>query len=56
MLLYSDFASGINGNPVATPNTGATWYNQIKSLQVLAKDIFDVINNQIAPIAPSGVV
>lgn len=55
MLLYSDFASGINGNPVATPNTGATWYNQIKGSQVLAKDTFDAINNQIAPIAPSGV-
>jgi hypothetical protein len=55
MLLYSDFASSVNGSPVATPNTGATWYNQIKGLQVVAKDAFDAINNQIAPIAPSGV-
>ena len=55
MLMYSDFASSINGNPVATPNTGAKWYMQIKGLQVPAKDAFDSINNQIAPIAPSGV-
>jgi hypothetical protein len=54
MLLYSDFASSINGNPVATSNTGGTWYNQIKGLQVVAKDAFDAINNQIAPIAPTS--
>jgi hypothetical protein len=55
MLLYSDFASAINGNPVAVPTSGATWYMQIKGLQVVAKDAFDSVNNQIAPIAPSGV-
>ena len=55
MLLYADFASTLNGNPVATATTGATWYTQIKALQVVAKDSFDAINNQIAPIASGGV-
>jgi hypothetical protein len=56
MLFYSDFPSSVNGNPVATPTTGASWYQQIKGKQVLAKDAFDSINNQTAPIAPSGTV
>jgi hypothetical protein len=55
MLFYSDFMSSVNGNPVATPTTGASWYLQLKGKQVLAKDVFDAINNQNAPIAPSGV-
>jgi len=55
MLSYANFPSAVNGNPVATPNTGATWYQQVKSKQVIAKDGFDNINNQVANIAPSGV-
>jgi hypothetical protein len=27
---------------------GTTWYNQIKSKQVCAKDAFDAINNRVA--------
>jgi hypothetical protein len=54
MLLYSDFLSGVNGSPVASSTNGASWYQQIKSRQVIAKDAFDAINNQIAPIAPPG--
>jgi len=54
MLFYSDFLSGVNGSPVATANTGATWYNQNKSRQVFAKDGFDNINNQIANITTTS--
>jgi hypothetical protein len=54
MLLYSDYASAVNGNPVATPTTGATWYNQTKGRQVFAKDGFDNFNNQITNIAPTS--
>jgi len=28
---------------------GSTWYGNVKATQVLAKDIFDAINNQVAP-------
>lgn len=52
MLFYSDFNSGVNGSPVATSPSGATWYNNNKSRQVIAKDAFDAINNQVALIAP----
>jgi len=55
MLSYSDFLSAVNGSPVASANTGATWYLQVKGKQVIAKDAFDNINNQIANIAPSGI-
>jgi hypothetical protein len=55
MLAYSNAASLVNGNPVATATTGATWYNQNKARQVPAKDAFDNINNQIAKIAASHV-
>ena len=54
MLGYANFLSALNGSPVATPNTGASWYKQNKSFQVFAKDGFDNINNQIANIAPSA--
>ncbi len=54
MLGYANVSSAINGNPVATPNTGAIWYSQIKARQVFAKDGFDNINNQIANIAPTS--
>lgn len=37
----------------ATPNTGLTsWYGQVKATQVLAKDVFDAINNHVAFVAP----
>jgi hypothetical protein len=55
MLAYSNAASLVNGNPVATATSGATWYNQNKARQVPAKDAFDNINNQIAKIAASHV-
>ena len=32
----------------ATANTGSTWYGQNKTLQGLAKDAFDSINNNVA--------
>ena len=31
---------------------GSTWYGQVKATQVLAKDAFDAINNQVAFAAP----
>jgi hypothetical protein len=34
----------------STTDKGANWYNQVKATQVLAKDVFDSINNNIAPI------
>jgi hypothetical protein len=56
MLSYSNFPSSVNGNPVATANTGALWYYQgtvqNKGKQVFAKDGFDDTNNQIANISP----
>jgi hypothetical protein len=55
MLSYSSFLSAVNGNPVATATTGATWYQQVKSKQVIAKDGFDNVNNQIANIATGTV-
>lgn len=56
LLTYSDFLSAMNGSPVATASTGATWYNQVKAKQVIAKDVFDNINNNVANIAPpSGI-
>jgi hypothetical protein len=54
VLSYANYASLVNGNPVAAPPTGATWYLQNKNLQVPAKDGFDNINNQIANIAPAA--
>jgi hypothetical protein len=54
MLQYANFPSLVNGNPVASSPNGSTWYIQIKGRQVIAKDVFDNINNQIANIAPSG--
>ncbi len=55
MLGYSNYTpSALNGSPVATATTGATWYNQNKGRQVYAKDGFDNTNNQIANIAPSS--
>lgn len=54
MLGYANANSALNGSPVATPNTGASWYNQNKARQVFAKDGFDNINNQIANIAPTS--
>ena len=52
MLGYANanFPSSPNGDPVATATSGATWYKQIKSRQVIGKDGFDNINNQIANI------
>jgi hypothetical protein len=54
MLAYSDFPSSANGNPVASANTGATWYQQVKAKQVIAKDGFDNINNNVANIATTA--
>ena len=54
MLAYSNASSATNGNPVATANTGASWYLQNKGRQVYAKDGFDNINNTIASIAPTS--
>ena len=54
MLAYADFFSTPNGMPVASSTNGSNWYRQIKNpRQVYAKDSFDNINNQIAPISPS---
>jgi hypothetical protein len=53
MLAYANYPSLVNGNPVATVNTGATWYGQNKAKQVPAKDSFDSVNNVIANIAPT---
>jgi hypothetical protein len=49
MLYYmnSDDTAHGNGNPVSNLG-GTTWYNQIKSKQVCAKDAFDAINNRVA--------
>jgi len=41
MLSYQNTA-----DPAA--DAGAVWYNQVKATQVLAKDAFDAINNQVA--------
>lgn len=41
MLLYQNTAD-------PTADGGADWYNQVKATQVLAKDAFDAINNQVA--------
>jgi virginiamycin B lyase len=41
MLLYQNTA-----DPSA--DAGANWYGQVKATQVLAKDAFDAINNQVA--------
>ena len=54
MLGYANFPSLVNGNPVATANTGASWYQQNKGKQVPAKDSFDAINNVIANITTSS--
>jgi len=54
MLSYANYTSLVNGNPVATANTGASWYVQNKGKQVFAKDGFDNTNNQIASIVPPG--
>jgi hypothetical protein len=32
----------------ASNSGGSTWYGQVKATQVLAKDAFDAINNQVA--------
>ena len=56
LLTYADFLSVMNnGSPVATTNTGASWYQQVKAKQVIAKDVFDNINKSIANIATSGI-
>lgn len=55
MLYYANYPSAVNGSPVATTNTGASWYQQGKAKQVIAKDAFDNFNNQIANIAPTSV-
>jgi hypothetical protein len=39
-------------NTVATAPTGASWYGQDKAKQVLAKDVFDAINNHVIFVAP----
>jgi hypothetical protein len=37
------------GYTASRSNVGGTaWYGQLKSLQVLAKDGFDAMNNQVA--------
>jgi hypothetical protein len=41
MLLYQN-----NSDPLA--DAGAVWYANLKATQVLAKDAFDAINNQVA--------
>jgi hypothetical protein len=41
-------------NTVATAPTGASWYGQDKAKQVLAKDVFDAINNHVIFVAPSN--
>jgi len=43
MLLYQNNVSNASGS---------TWYGNVKSVQALAKDVFDAINNQAANIAP----
>jgi hypothetical protein len=54
LLSYANYASATNGSPVASPNTGQTWYMNNKGRQVIAKDVFDNINNIIAKIARPG--
>jgi hypothetical protein len=42
---------GILSYAAGQSNVGGTvWYGQNKSLQVLAKDVFDAINNRVAVI------
>lgn len=43
MLTYQNTAD-------PAPDAGANWYNQNKATQVLAKDAFDAINNQVASV------
>jgi hypothetical protein len=43
MLTYAASQSNVGGS---------TWYGQVKATQVLAKDAFDAINNQVAFAAP----
>jgi hypothetical protein len=45
MLAYQNTA-----DPAA--DAGANWYGQVKATQVMAKDAFDAINNQVALQAP----
>jgi hypothetical protein len=45
--MNSDDSAHGNGNPVSN-NGGSSWFNQIKSKQVCAKDAFDAINNRVA--------
>lgn len=52
LLSYSNASSTVNGMPVASSPNGSTWYKQVKAKQVIAKDVFDNINNNIANIAP----
>ncbi len=49
MLAYmnTDGSANGNGNPVSNLG-GSSWYLQIKSKQVCAKDAFDAINNRVA--------
>jgi probable HAF family extracellular repeat protein len=54
LLSYANYSSKTNGSPVASPNTGQCWYADNKARQVIAKDVFDNINNDIAKIAPPG--
>jgi len=43
MLAYASSRSNVGGT---------VWYGQVKAMQVLAKDAFDAINNQVAFSAP----
>jgi hypothetical protein len=54
LLSYANYSSKTNGSPVASPNTGQCWYADNKARQVIAKDVFDNINNDIARITPPG--
>jgi hypothetical protein len=55
LLSYANYASAINGNPVASSATGQVWYMQNKVRQTIAKDVFDNINNDIARIASGSI-
>jgi hypothetical protein len=43
MLLYQNTTQA---DPAQ--DAGASWYSQVKATQVLAKDAFDAVNNQVA--------
>jgi hypothetical protein len=70
LLAYSDFCSAYNGSgangtnqlPAAcgagkttvSNNGGTAWYQQNKTMQTIAKDVFDAINNEVVNVAPSS--